>query len=83
MYMSAKNKLGVNVEYAFDLSRDLMRVHGIAASDIVENMYGTQFTILQKQITPGDPKDKKGEVTEFSIVTNDSRDAPRVWRQTV
>lgn len=61
----AKNLEGVVVEYSPDLAQDLLQVHGLVASDIIENMYGTRFNISSVNNEEG---------RSFFIKTNDERD---------
>lgn len=75
MIFKAKNKDGIEVEYSFELSRDLVALHGISASDIIENIWGTEFDISRQVEDIG-----SSYVSTFVLSTNDARDAPISWK---
>lgn len=69
------NKEGKPVQISFELAHDLMIVHNLSATDIIENMYGTILNI-EKSTSLDD-----AGYLRFTLSTNDERDGTVTWRR--
>ena len=76
MMLKAINKNGVEIEYSLELAQDLLHVHKLVASDIIENIYGTKFNITKEVV-----RTTPDVILEFTLTTNDEKDLPFKWKQ--
>lgn len=72
------NKINIPVSYSKELAADLYSIHGMDAKKILQNMYGTSFSITKKIV-----RYRTETWLKFTRVTDDSRDKPYIWYQKV
>lgn len=70
MLMTCKNKDGKDVQYTFELMRDMAAVHNISIAELFANLHGTEFSI-EKRV--------ESSRLKFCLKTNDDRDSEITW----
>jgi hypothetical protein len=68
------NKIGIPVSYTKELASDLKIIHNLDAKNILQNMYGSSFSINKKII-----KNKNKLWLKFTIISDDIRDKEFSW----